>query len=926
MGDAERRCVIALSCKVQPHPALIPAALQELQQRVLATIQRYRGRRVPIIADGVWLFYWGFPRSEEWDARCAVKAGLELAAIRQASSCITCGIDAACVTSEGPGRDLEKPRLIEAELRRAKLLRPSQDPGTLVIGQSVAALLGADLELADNQPTGSCEPLRVVGIRRSKAQPVPILFGRSAECERLAETWSQVIDGQSHCVALTGEAGIGKSALLRVVESRCAESGGLWIEIDCRPDYPNTSMNALEHGLRRLGVTPASDLSPQDVLDWIGSEARRRPMALVFEDVECADRATLDVIAGISTRLGDLGPVCLIITSRSSQLPQFKTPVSFSHLALRRLGMPDIDALVARHPQSAEIPSEMRKQIAIRSEGVPMFAQELVGWYAGAGRPDAPDGFLKPSRLNAVLSARLDAVGDLRTLAQAASVIGRDFELSTLATMLRMDDAQLAAGLAGLIEGGVIEALPGPWRSNTYRFSHALLKDAAYASILMTHRCNLHRTVAEILSQDAVRQADHTPETIAAHFTAAHDDKGAFIWWSKAGQRAVSLAAPHSAADHFKRALAARRRDPEASSLAAELEIVTAMAVQLMSIHGYASDEVFVTLQRCVDLVRRLPGSPAEFDVMWMLHSSHLTRGDVAKAIWVGERLLATAERNGSPEQCMMANCIQGLAKLLCGRLDAAFAHYDVVLGIYDERRHAGLRFQYGSDHGALAHAHLAWAKAIALQLDGSARHAELALELASRLQHPHTSAQVMCVLAARAQTLGNRHNASALAYAAKSLSDRQEFPYWRAWASMILAWAKADCGAAGLAKIDRAIISYVRTGAHQMVPYAMLLYGEAALAQRSPKKALTALQAGWLAAEQNGLLLYAPELLRLQATAQMQLGGSSQHTAAILKKACALADDQVARLFYARASTALDTPIIHQDYARLEKTALNAV
>ena len=91
-----------------------------------------------------------------------------------------------------------------------------------------------------------------------------------------------------------------------------------------------------------------------------------------------------------------------------------------------------------------------------------MFAEELVGWYAGAGRPDAPDGFLKPSRLNAVLWARLDAIGELRTLAQAASVIGRDFELSTLATMLRMDDAQLAAGLAGLIQGGVIEVLPGP--------------------------------------------------------------------------------------------------------------------------------------------------------------------------------------------------------------------------------------------------------------------------------------------------------------------------------------------------------------------------------------------------------------------------------------------------------------------------------
>ena len=166
----------------------------------------------------------------------------------------------------------------------------------------------------------------------------------------------------------------------------------------------------------------------------------------------------------------------------------------------------------------------------------------------------------------------------------------------------------------------------------------------------------------------------------------------------------------------------------------------------------------------------------------------------------------------------MRVHRMQGLAQMLAGRLDVAFSHYAVVLDLYSEARHASLRFQNASDQGAVAHAHMAWGKAIARCPKSSTHHAERALALASRLQHPHTSAHVMCVLAARAQTVGERHNASALAFAGKSLSQRYEFPYWLAWANIILGWAQVDRGGDGLAKIDAAIKSYARTGAQQAV------------------------------------------------------------------------------------------------------------
>jgi predicted ATPase len=480
-----------------------------------------------------------------------------------------------------------------------------------------------------------------------------------------------------------------------------------------------------------------------------------------------------------------------------------------------------------------------------------------------------------------------------------------------------MDRTQLADGLADLVDKGLFEWRPSGRRINIYRFSHALLRDAAYASILEFRRRDLHKGIAEILSQEPTREAEQSPEILAGHFTAANDQKGAFIWWSKAGWRAVRLSAPHRAIAYFRQALASLERDPAAGTAAEVAEVLRALGVQLAAVHGNAARDVIETFERCFDLSRNLPG-PVAFDAMWMLHSCHVARGDVAKAISIGDRLIATVERDGSEDQSMRAHFMQGLAKLLGGQLEEAFTHHRIVLGIYDETRHADLRFQHASDQGALVHAHLAWGEAIALAPDSSERHAELALELASRLQHPQTSAQVICVLAARAQTLGDRQNASALAFAGKALSERYEFPYWVAWADIILGWAQADRAKNGLAAIDRAIKAYLRTGAAQAIPYAMLLYGDAALELGLPRKALSAFYEGWQALQQHGLALYAAELLRMRARAEIQLGLDYEQVTATLGWARDVARGQKAQLFYHRAAALLEEVSDHNNFTNL--------
>ena len=572
---------------------------------------------------------------------------------------------------------------------------------------------------------------------------------------------------------------------------------------------------------------------------------------------------------------------------------------------LARLSRADIEQLIDRSPHAPMLSQAARREVIERADGVPLFATELARLYATSDVSfDAIAMLLRPGALNAALFARLYELGPLKPLAQAAAILGRDCDADLLAMILRMSRAQLMPGLAGLCDAEFFHASEN---CATFHFSHGLLRDAAYASIAAARRRDLHRHVAEVMVELETANRRFSPEIIAGHFTAAGDPQAAFTWWHRAGQRSAELSCPRQAVDYLQRALDARARDPDVGSILEEVEIRRLLGMQYAILKGNGAPDVIDALQRCLDLSSQLPRSPSDFDTLWVLHSCYAVQGDISRALDIGERLIAMVDRDGSEERRMRAHRMQGLAKLLAGRLDEAFAHYHVVITLYDEQRHAGLRFEHASDQGALAYAHLAWGNAIAGRAEASEGYANAALTLAGRLRHPHTSAHVVCVLAARAQTLGERHAASALAFAGKSLSERHGFSYWKAWADLIIGWAQSGPRQNGISTIERAIKAYRRTGAAQAMPYAYLLLGEAALGSRAPRRALLAFDEGWSLANRQGLALYGSELLRMRAVAQQTLGNGPMEVAATVKQAYALAQHRGAATFGQRASKLLE-------------------
>lgn len=917
---------------------------------------------------------WGYPHAREDDPRLALQAAFDLLALYKPDPPIASTLDSGLVSV--PSIASEFPDELNAlVLRMEHMLQSVGRPGAVIASDAVRVMV--DRYYAFEPIYANASPpntWRVAG-----ALPPPEehakdsgneLVGRIEERRAIDHAWDCIMRGRAACISISGEAGIGKSQLLRYLEQRAKTASTCWISFTCLPETRRVPLHPIRQALRELyashelerpiapvdhsdrqlierllDVPSSPDAGDTDqqapgqarifdlLLDWVAARARRQPIALAFEDLHWADRHTLDFIHHVGARLYHLGPVCLAWTSRRPEPRGFKTEAFQARLELAPLSADDIHRMLESAYNGQALTPTLKHRIALRSEGIPLFAQELARIFATSRcTRNELELLLEPGPLNLVLSARLDSLGSLKPLAQAASVLGPRIDAAVLAPMLQMDRSRLLFDLDSLAEHGILEPEFGP-EGAWYRFSHVLLRDAAYTSVIASRLGELHGRAAEVLANDP-KVATEAPEIIAGHYEAAGDCRGAFVWWLKAGVRAAELSSQRIAISHLNRALRARHRDPSAGSLQEEVEVLRLLGVQLATAKGNGSPEAIKVLERCLELSRQLPGG-ADFDALWTLHSCYLVRGEMNQALQIGEKLTAIADETGAEERRLRAHRMQGLAKLLSGQLEASFAHYRLVLELYNERRHAALRFRHGSDQGALAYAHLAWGEAIAGRMESSSAHAEAALKLSCRLRHPHTSAHVLCVLAARAQTLGEQQSASILAFAGKTLGNWHEFPYWSAWADIILGWTQAD--RAGLAPIEQAIRAYRRTGAVQALPYALLLLAQAALTCNRPRIAIRAASEGWDVAKRQGLMLYAAELLRIRALAEMQLGSETFHLHQLISQAKRIAALQGADTFFQRAAgfrlhchtTGPGTGIGHATYSQVsespKKTGENA-
>ena len=609
----------------------------------------------------------------------------------------------------------------------AARLQGIAQPNRVVIAEGTRKLLGNLFELQDLGPLdlkGVAGPLRAWAVLRAgfaeshfeamHAAGLTALVGREEECELLLRRWAKAKNSEGQVVLLSGEGGIGKSRLIAALLERLAAEPHGRLRHFCSPQHTDSAFHPIIGQLERAaGLThddtlqakldkldamraraairvedaalfaevlllpndgryPALELDPQQrrqrALELLNLQiealARSSPVLITFEDVHWIDPTSLEALGRVVERIAALRAL-LIVSFR----PEFEAPwIGRPHvtaLTIGRLVRREVDAMIDRVVGNKFIPASLRQDIIERTDGIPLFVEEMTKAVLEAGAEGdgqrmvaaVPSPALAvPASLHASLMARLDRLGAAKEVAQIGAAIGREFSHALLAAVVRKPEAELSSALDRLSGSGLLFRQGVPPHA-TYLFKHALVQDAAYGTLLREPRRALHARIAETLESQFVEIAESRPELLARHCTEAGLIEKAAGLWGKAGQRSLERSALAEAAEQLARALAQIASLPPTPALRREeIKLQVALITPLIHLHGFAAPKTKAAVERARVLIEQAEalGEPPDdplllFSVLYGHWSASYIafNGDVMRGL--AARFLALAEQQGAP-------------------------------------------------------------------------------------------------------------------------------------------------------------------------------------------------------------------------------------------------------------------------------------
>jgi TOMM system kinase/cyclase fusion protein len=757
--------------------------------------------------------------------------------------------------------------------------------------------------------------------------------GREQEIELLRERWEQVKDGAGQVVWLSGEAGIGKSRLVQVhyehlageaylrFESRCSpyyQNSALFPIVEhvqqrlqwSRADTPQAKLSKLESTLKPYGFVleevvplfaallslglparyPPPGLTPQQqkqktfevILAWLLKEAEQQPVSFVMEDFHWADPSTLELL----TLLIDQVPtvrILVLLTFRSDFRPPWAMRSHVTHITLKRLTRRQIEQIIQNVARGKTLPAEVLQQLVAKSDGVPLFVEEMTRMVLESGLIKERDGQYElvgplsplaiPATLHDSLMARLDRLGVGKQVAQLGATVGKAFSYELLQAVAPLDAATLQQGLARLVDAELLYQRGFPPQAG-YTFKHALVQEAAYESLLRSTRQRYHRQIAQVLEERFPETCESQPELLAHHYTAAGLRRQAIPYWQQAGQRAMARSAHLEAIAHFRQALALNLSLPDAPArLRCELVLQMALGVALMSTKGYADPEVERTYVRARELCQQVGDAAQLFAVLHGLWLVHLVRGELQMAYELGEQLLRLAQRTHDTTLLMEAHRALGASLFLRGELTPAGTHLEQGSRLYNVERHRALATHYGQDSGVVCLGYAAWTLWLRGYPDQALRTIHAALTLAQQLAHPYSLGFALTFAAWLQQW--RREPQAVLQHAAASMTLAHEhgFPLLLALGLTLQGWASVaqDQGAEGIAQVRQGLAAQRATGAAVSRPYLLALLAEALATKGRIEEGLSTLAEALALVEKSGERWWQAELYRLQGELLLQ-------------------------------------------------------
>ncbi len=864
----------------------------------------------------------------------------------------------------------------------AMWLEREAEPGTIVVSASTAALTGWLFDLASlgtHTPRGAAVPMeqfRVIAqkpvtsrFEQSKIVQLTPLVGRDDEMQLLGGLWSRALAGEGQLVLVSGEAGIGKSRLVEALKDDVVGKAGTKLTAQCWAYFRNAAFSPLIEVLQRsIGVAvedspaeklvklmafldplgldrehvpllanllsiptgnvfPPLNLSPEvfrlrlidSLLTILLGIASQSPTLLLVEDLHWSDASTQELLVRLLDRVAG-AQMLVVVTFRPEHHHAFPVRAHLHRIRVTRLRAAASAEMVALVSRGRVLPGDIRAALVERTDGIPLFIEELTRVVVESWRPDEDEAWSSaaatalvptiPTTLNELLLARLDRLaGAGKEVAQLGAVLGREFTFDLIERTSHLDGERLRGGLMQLVEAGLLRHQEGA-TSARYVFKHALVQETAYRSILKSQRQQHHLRVAETLARDFADVGDQQPELLAHHFAEGGAASQAVQFLEKAGDRAVQRSAHTDAISHFRRAIELLGDLPHgADDTRKELSLRLALGSPLMAVKGYANPEVEANYGRALDLCRSLGDDSQVFPATLGLWQFSMVGGQIPTSVQLGHQLLAQAQAANSPTSVMLARRALGTSCLLAGDLPGAREHTTLGLELYDPRQHGTLAFRFGHDPGV---AHGLY-RGLALWLlgygDDGLAASQAALELAQSLNHPVSMAFALCYLGVVETLRGDYGGARVHADEAAALSGEHHLALWSAMSRIVGGWALAGLGRAsvGIHLICDGTDAWMRTGARAGVTFFHAGLAWALFASGRHEEALRAADEGAAIAEKNGEFFFRTELLRLRGEAIRAASDANiRDSEAILRGSLAIARREEARAFELRTSVSL--------------------
>ena len=798
---------------------------------------------------------------------------------------------------------------------------------------------------------------------------VPFLVGRDEELGLLRRRWEQAKERLGQVVLLSGTAGLGKSALTEVLRAQVRDEGRPRIAFRCsayhqnsalypvithvervldvqREDAPATKLDKLEQGLRpyRLpldevvplfaallsvpldGRYAASTLSPQQqkqqtldaLVAWMLEEAERQPVLVAWEDLHWADPSTLEML-GLVLEQTPTVPMLHVLTYRPEFVPPWPTRSHLTPITLNRLERPQVEALITHLAGGKPLPAEVVQHIVAKTDGVPLYVEELTKMLLQSAllQEDADHYTLTgplrsvaiPDTLQDALMARLDQLHTAKEVAQLGAVLGREFAYEMLQALSAQDEATVQAGLAQLVGAELLYQRGRPPRAR-YMFKHALIQDAAYASLLRSTRQRVHQQIAQLCETRFPEVVETQPEVVARHCTAAGLHEAAIRYWQRAGQRALQGSAHAEAIAHLTQGLAVLTTLPETPArLQQELDLQVALGTALRVTKGHAAPEVERAYARARELCAQLGDTPQLFPVLRGLMLYYLNRGDLQTATQLGEQLLRLAQAQPDPAPLVLAHFQLGSVLFFRGEPAAARTHLTQALALHTPQAHRALAMRDGVDLGVGSGSFLAralWSLGFPEQ---ALQHSQAARTLAQEVAHPYSLAFALVFVAIVHQYRREVLAAHEQAAAAMTLATEQGFASWGARGTVLHGWALTmqGQGEAGIAAIRQGLAADLATGSTLYQPYCLGLLAEAYGAGGHPEEGLTALAEALAVMDTTEVRYSAAELYRLKGALLLQQAvPDAAQAEACFHQALDVAREQQAKSWELRAATSL--------------------